>query len=657
MTNKTRMYNLAESGTARALGRTLLFGVGIGLVACGDELPLSPEDMAVEPVKASLVGVGVPGRVSNLKATAASETSVTLTWTEVDDGTGQPAQYQVRHAPTPIGYGWGSATPVKAGSCADPIAGNGIGLTRTCTVTGLSANANYDFQLVAFRLNETWRAYGSLSNVATARTVVRVTNPQSVADLGVAATTETSATLSFTQVPDGAGSAATYEIRYAATPMGWGWGSATIPQTGACARPIKGTTAGEKLTCAVDGLSAETSYDFQIVAYRETSMGRVYSPLSKPVTGKTKAKGGTSAAAPTKVGDLSVASTTTSGATLRWTQVSDGAGGAASYEIRYTPTPIGWNWGSATPVTSGACAVPIRGTTAGQSLSCAVGGLSSGKSYDFQIVAFRETDSGRVYSDLSNVATGKTLTDGNGDTGGTDPATGGGSTGGRYGAQPTGFTKITDRPFNEANEDGWRSSGGLTNDSDASAPLSGPGTLRATFPKGFGGGYSPIWSDRSISSLGYGRVYVSFALKLSDNWQGHSTGTNKIGFVWLNDKPVVFFNAYGKGSGTLTPIVSVQNTPNGSLNLMPNVGNAVVKRGQWQQWEAVLVVNSGSNADGQIHLWIDGVKVAEYKNMNLSSGGKVWEYLTWRPIWGGRDDVVQNTQYMWMDHYYASGTR
>src|SRR5439155_591743 len=46
--------------------------------------------------------------------------------------------------------------------------------------------------------------------------------PTPVADLTVSAVTDTSVTLSFTEVDDGAGNPASYDVRYALTPISWG---------------------------------------------------------------------------------------------------------------------------------------------------------------------------------------------------------------------------------------------------------------------------------------------------------------------------------------------------------------------------------------------------------------------------------------------------
>jgi len=90
---------------------------------------------------------------------------VTRSFTEVDDGAGQPASYDVRYAVAPIS--WGSAHSVTQGSCATPLRGTSVGARRTCTVLGLAPMTTYQFQLVAFHgtLNQD-AVFGGLSNVA-----------------------------------------------------------------------------------------------------------------------------------------------------------------------------------------------------------------------------------------------------------------------------------------------------------------------------------------------------------------------------------------------------------------------------------------------------------------------------------------------------------
>jgi hypothetical protein len=112
---------------------------------------------------------GTPGTVSDLKVAAIDSTGVTLNFTQVDDGTGKPAQYDVRYSVAPIS--WGSATAVTSGTCAVPVTGTAIGSPLTCTVLGLKPTTNYEFQLVSFRGTLNYDAvFGGLSNVVAATT-------------------------------------------------------------------------------------------------------------------------------------------------------------------------------------------------------------------------------------------------------------------------------------------------------------------------------------------------------------------------------------------------------------------------------------------------------------------------------------------------------
>lgn len=111
---------------------------------------------------------GNPATVTDLASVANEASSVTLEFTEVDDGTGQPARYEVRYASPNMS--WGSAN-VASGSCAAPLVGAQVGQTISCSVTGLVADTDYQFQLVSFRgtLNQD-AVFGGLSNVASATT-------------------------------------------------------------------------------------------------------------------------------------------------------------------------------------------------------------------------------------------------------------------------------------------------------------------------------------------------------------------------------------------------------------------------------------------------------------------------------------------------------
>jgi hypothetical protein len=130
-------------------------------------------------------------------------------------------------------------------------------------------------------------------------------------------------------------------------------------------------------------------------------------PPSPPGGGDDGSDGGTPTN-PAQVTDLAVAGSTTASVTLRFTEVDNGAGGPADYHVRYRAgTPFG-NWGTATVVTVGSCANPVRGAKVGATRNCTVEGLSPGKEYTFQLVSMRSTVDGIQYSALSNITGGWT---------------------------------------------------------------------------------------------------------------------------------------------------------------------------------------------------------------------------------------------------------
>ncbi len=120
-----------------------------------------------------------PGTVTDLAVVGVADTGVTLAFTEVNDGTGLPASYNVRYQVGTITWG-STATSVTRGTCASPLAGTAIGAKRTCTVLGLTPATAYQVQLVAFRGTLNLNAvFGGLSNITGATTAPSTTSTDS----------------------------------------------------------------------------------------------------------------------------------------------------------------------------------------------------------------------------------------------------------------------------------------------------------------------------------------------------------------------------------------------------------------------------------------------------------------------------------------------
>src|SRR5256886_17709133 len=140
------LFKLSQR-VARLRTPTALLATALILAACD-----SPDGALSGPAvtrPSFATATGLPAGVTDLAVAGTTDTSAILTFAEVDDGLGAPARYDIRVAPTPLVWG-GPGQSVTRGTCATPFAGAVIRATRVCSVLGLTAGTQYDFQLVAF---------------------------------------------------------------------------------------------------------------------------------------------------------------------------------------------------------------------------------------------------------------------------------------------------------------------------------------------------------------------------------------------------------------------------------------------------------------------------------------------------------------------------
>ena len=356
------------TATVSSAGLVKAVKTGIAIITATSEGVSGTATINVTAVK--------PSTVTNLAVASVSDTSATLSFTEVNDGTGRPASYEVRFAAGTLS--WGSAPDVANGTCKVPVAGTAIGAKRTCTVLGLAAAKAYQFQVVAFRGTLNVNAvFGALSNKASGTTLAKsvaapvasVTLAPATASLAAGATQQLTATLK-----DSSGNTLT---------------GRTI--TWASSAPAVATVNASGLVTAVAAGSAT------ITATSETKSGTAAITVTAPVVTN-----------PGTVTDLAVAGVTNNSVTLSFTEVTGGSGSPASYDVRYAAGSM--SWGSAPSVTNGTCAVPLAGTAIGAKRSCTVLGLAASTAYQFEVVAYRGTlNVDAVFGALSNVASGTTV--------------------------------------------------------------------------------------------------------------------------------------------------------------------------------------------------------------------------------------------------------
>lgn len=362
---------------------------------------------------------------------------------------------------------------------------------------------------------------------------------------------------------------------------------------------------------------------------------------------------------PGQVNDLIVTDSTGTSVTLSFTQVDDGTGNPAEYAVRWHAGPM--NWGAAEEVSQGTCAAPLQGTAIGATIACTIEGLSPEVGYTFQVAAFRGTfQTGAVYGELSNVVPDMEA----------EPEQSGPSNG-SYPHEPGGYTTLAVRTFSQFGEGGWYDNTtsdnyhvGLT---DSGAPSGNVGRVR--YWAGMDGGISPASAATAFKLDGQSELYIHFWIKFDDNWQGHDSGVNKIMFVtdesYSQAGAPVYVAAYGANSAELQLQVRLQGSgslkslSSGSANLKPNIGSGKISRGQWHRVEIVLVMNSGTDYDGEAHVWVDGQKSAEYRDVmfeDSNSSGHRFDNVRWGPVWGGMGDTVAGEMFMWMDDLYIAGS-
>jgi hypothetical protein len=229
--------------------------------------------------------------------------------------------------------------------------------------------------------------------------------------------------------------------------------------------------------------------------------------------------------------------------------------------------------------------------------------------------------------------------------------------------EPVGYTEVFNTAWNTQVPAGWSgfSVNNLSIETDATAPFSPSNIAACLFPEGFVGGGGPINTSAQIEKTEF---YTHFQLKLSSNWFGHPVGV-KLFFIrntiaGQNKGDIIFFIA-GAGSNPLSFEIRTQNTVGGGVNYVGGVGglaDATLTRDVWADIEVILVSDSEPGAfDGEIHVWIDGVKTHERTDASLLRTGadRQQDIFQWNPTYGGGDVAsVPADMFQYIDHIYVS---
>lgn len=444
--------------------------------------------------------------------------------------------------------------------------------------------------------------------------------PDAVQDLQVVATSDSSVTLQWTQVDDGTGSPADYAIRYGSPTITW-WDAYETEVS------VTGDAIGETIQHEYTGLAAGTEHEFRLVPYRGTlDVDAEFGPLSNAASGTTTAES-----------DPAVASVTVSPTSLTLEGVgATGALESTAYDgADEIVSDVSIEWSSSDPAIA---TVSSEGTVTAEGIGTAL------------VIATAV---------CCNVADSATVTVNEEDASSTD----------LWPNEPSGFSLLSDRPVSVLDEGGWSDIGSvkLTVEEDSTGPESPSGVLQFLYPEGEGGPNKTVFGGSSNHGIPAGskEVYFGFWMKLSDNWQEHSTP----------DSPKLVFLGDSETGGGGDPLV-VNRNPDGQIGafiqnggLPPNrfdfnrLNHVSVEPGQWARVEFVAVMNSTktsvddapaagtSTADGELHVWVNGTKIYEVNDIWYSEDENPdWDSLRLQPLWGGQNDVLSETINLRVDH-------
>jgi hypothetical protein len=196
---------------------------------------------------------GSPARVDDVQVSSVSTTSVQLSWTEVDDGTGVAADYVVA-------YGTPTVTlPVSTESVV-LVEGVTIGAQLFATVDGLERGTSYEFVIASYRGDlDSLPVFGPLSAIVD--TTTEADAPGDIASLTAPVVGSTSASIQWTQTDDGTGNPSNYAVVIGTPTVNWDAAFASAIQ-------VNGTSIGAQRIHQFTGLLPSTAYQVQVASIR-----------------------------------------------------------------------------------------------------------------------------------------------------------------------------------------------------------------------------------------------------------------------------------------------------------------------------------------------------------------------------------------------------
>ena len=232
--------------------------------------------------------------------------------------------------------------------------------------------------------------------------------------------------------------------------------------------------------------------------------------------------------------------------------------------------------------------------------------------------------------------------------------------------EPSGYFVISDQPFTTkppvapaTDQYGWTIRGidafRVSEDSDATAPRSGPKVMRGWFRQGGNGGAAPFKLIRNFDR-NYKAIFVCVFTKLDPAYTNNGNAGTKFGFILSP------YQGTSQGVGpyfNLTNNLGINMESSGAVlnrNMLSSF-NLVNHRGVWHKVEFLVVGNSLGKSDGIARMWVDDAKVLDVTDVQyfFPSQAPAFDGITWNPTYGGGTNPIPYDMYQWVDHWYLSG--
>ena len=227
--------------------------------------------------------------------------------------------------------------------------------------------------------------------------------------------------------------------------------------------------------------------------------------------------------------------------------------------------------------------------------------------------------------------------------------------------EPGGFTLLTEPPWDDIPA-GWgnetaSAQGEARIVSDATAPVSPPNVLEEWFPTGYEGGTAP-GNVIFVGTNGYTQVFVGTWFKMDANFEGHSSGVNKLMNLWTNtDILWLRTNAYAdveyNPDGVMSngPYYLVATDGLGGTDHLQNMVTPMrpIVLGTWHKVEWLVQLPTGGSSNGRMRWWLDGDLVGDVTGLSEAAMGTTFGEFQISPTWGGDGGTKTRDSYSRFD--------